>query len=144
MNIDNKGFTLIEMLVVVAIIGMLSAVVVVGLTGAREKARDSRRVADLREIQNQLELDYMASEGYPDNSNQTGIQDYLDASGGNTPTDPQGIAYQYTGIDAGGDGFNESYELGACVENVSNVSAESATCNNLSCSQGTLFCVKPD
>lgn len=145
MKINNKGFTLIEMLVVVAIIGLLSAVVVVGLTGAREKARDSRRVADLREIQNQLELDYMSTEGYPTNSNQTDIQDYLDASGGNFPTDPQGVEYKYAGVDSGGDGFNESYELGTCVESMDNISAESASCGNLSsCTTGTLFCVTPN
>ncbi len=58
-NIKNtKGFTLIELLVVVAIIGILSSVVLASLNSAREKARDTRRKSDLKQIQNALELYY--------------------------------------------------------------------------------------
>lgn len=140
MNTKNKGFTLIEMLVVVAIIGLLSAVVVVGLTGAREKARDSRRVADLREIQNQLELDYDSSTGYP-----ADIQGYLDAGSSETPTDPQNNTYKYSAVDSDGNNFNESYEVGACVENLDNISTNSVEGCSISCSggEGTLFCATP-
>ncbi|MFH0806246.1 MAG: prepilin-type N-terminal cleavage/methylation domain-containing protein [Candidatus Brennerbacteria bacterium] len=63
MKNNQKGFTLIEMLVVVAIVGLLSSVVVVGVGGAREKARDAKRVADIRQIQTYLEAEY--DNGYP-------------------------------------------------------------------------------
>ena len=53
---NKKGFTLIELLVVIAIIGLLSTLAVVALGSAREKARDSKRVSDLKQIQTALEL----------------------------------------------------------------------------------------
>lgn len=61
----NSGFTLIEVLIVVAIIGLLASVVLVGLGGFRARGRDARRVADLRETQNALELYYTKSNQYP-------------------------------------------------------------------------------
>jgi prepilin-type N-terminal cleavage/methylation domain-containing protein len=58
MKNNRKGFTLIEMLVVVAIVGLLSSVVVVGVGGARQKARDAKRVSDVRQIQTWFESSY--------------------------------------------------------------------------------------
>jgi len=61
----KKGFTLIELLIVVAIIGLLASVVLVGLGGFRARGRDARRIADLRETQNALELYYTKNNAYP-------------------------------------------------------------------------------
>lgn len=62
----QKGFTLIELLVVIAIIGLLSTLAVVALTSAREKARDAKRISDIKQVQTALEL-YFADTGgnYP-------------------------------------------------------------------------------
>lgn len=50
-NREKGAFTLIELLVVIAIIGILASVVLTNLNTARQKARDSVRQSDLRQIQ---------------------------------------------------------------------------------------------
>ena len=64
-NKNKKGFTLIELLVVVAIMGLMAALAIISLNQARAKARDARRVADIRQIQTALELYYMDKDAYP-------------------------------------------------------------------------------
>jgi prepilin-type N-terminal cleavage/methylation domain-containing protein len=61
----NSGFTLIELLVVIAIIGLLSSVVLASLSGAREGARDARRLSDMNQIRTALELYYNSNGKYP-------------------------------------------------------------------------------
>ncbi|MBI3638524.1 type II secretion system protein [Candidatus Wolfebacteria bacterium] len=62
----NSGFTLIEILIVVAIIATLASVVLVGLGSFRGRGRDTRRISDLRQIQSALELYYAKNQTYPD------------------------------------------------------------------------------
>lgn len=52
----SKAFTIIELLVVIAIIGLLAVLILTRLNAARAKARNATRKANLREIQNALEL----------------------------------------------------------------------------------------
>ena len=61
----EKGFTLIELLVVIAIIGVLAAFAMVSLGGARSKARDARRLSDMRQVQTALEMYYADLNSYP-------------------------------------------------------------------------------
>lgn len=65
------GFTLIEMLIVVAIIGILASAIMVGLGPAQQKGRDARRMSDLSQAQNALELYYTQNSQYPNNGNNT-------------------------------------------------------------------------
>ena len=65
MKKNKQGFTLIELLVVVAIIGLLATLSIVALNNARARARDARRVADVKQVQTALELYYNDLGQYP-------------------------------------------------------------------------------
>lgn len=74
----KAGFTLVELLVVVAIIGILAGLVTANVGSARGKARDAARQSDLRSVQTAIEL-ALASTG-----NLPGLA--ANAQGGNTFT----------------------------------------------------------
>ncbi len=113
MKKTNKGFTLIELLVVIAIIGLLATLSVVALNNARERARDSRRVSDVKQIQTALELYYNANPtiGYPATLAVLVTENLMDPiPTPPTPDDCTGNTYAYT---VAGDG--DSYCLQYCL-----------------------------
>lgn len=65
LNTSKKAFTIIELLIVIAIIAILTAIVMTNLTGSKAKARDAKRVSDLGQIQLALELFYDRCKSYP-------------------------------------------------------------------------------
>lgn len=62
---NKRGFTLIELLVVISIISLLSSVILGAFNTARSKARDARRINDITQIRNALELYYLENGSYP-------------------------------------------------------------------------------
>lgn len=120
----NKGFTLIELLIVIAIIGLLATLAIVSLTSAQRRARDTKRVADLKSIQTGLELYWNENASYPtDPATWAALSDDLDEYMGTLPTDPEhdDKAYFYVtdlmDKDAEGVPNDEVYWLGATLEN---------------------------
>ena len=61
----KKAFTLVELLVVIAIIGLLSTLSVVALNSARAKARDARRLSDIKQLRTALDMYYDSAGTYP-------------------------------------------------------------------------------
>lgn len=80
----KKGFTLVELLVVVAIVGTLSTIIVNTVDRAREKGRYSRAVLEFRSIANALELYYLEYGNYP-----------AETAVGEHPDGPQGGVGKY-------------------------------------------------
>ncbi len=112
-KINKRGFTLIELLVVIAIIGILSSVVLASLNSARQKGRDARRIADIKQLQLALELYYDANGKYPSAISTTTVvtSGYIAA----IPQDPStAAAYSYAGLGSGA--TCTSYHLGATLE----------------------------
>lgn len=112
-----KGFTLIELLVVIAIIGILSSVVLASLNTARLKSRDTRRVADVKQLQLALQLYFDAHGNYP--ATLAALAPTYIAV---IPTDPTNQSqYIYDGQDTDGTASTcESYHMGASMEDNTN------------------------
>lgn len=64
--VTRRGFSLIELLIVVALIGILTAIATASYSTMQKKARDNRRVSDMKAVQQGLEQ-YFADNGsaYP-------------------------------------------------------------------------------
>ncbi len=60
-----RGFTLVELLIVISIIGILSSIVVGTLNGARIKARDTKRVQDMVQLRTAIIMYYVDNGSYP-------------------------------------------------------------------------------
>lgn len=61
----KKGFTIIELLVVSALVALLASIVFTAITGTRARSRDSRRETDIKEIQNALNLYSVNNRAFP-------------------------------------------------------------------------------
>ncbi|MBI2011563.1 type II secretion system protein [Candidatus Daviesbacteria bacterium] len=135
-KMQSRGFTLVELLVAIAIIAMVFGIVITSATGIRKSARDTQRHADLKSIQSALQQ-YYADQNYfplsplpsPGNAlkNPVGTITYLQS----IPKDPQsGDSYGYTSLkldesvcDSSGINKCLKYCLFAKLENIATTSA---------------------
>ena len=54
--VSAKGFTIVEILVVMVVIGLLAALVMNTFTGAQSRARNTQTIANIRQYYNALEV----------------------------------------------------------------------------------------
>lgn len=62
---DAKGFTIVELLVVIVVIAILAAVTIVAYNGVQQRARDSARANNVQSIKSALEIYYADNNAYP-------------------------------------------------------------------------------
>ena len=126
---STQGFTLLEIIVVVAIIAILAAYIAPKVTGRVDDARISKAKSDIRVLESSLELYKLDNFKYPATSD--GLK-YLVGSGSGSkgyierlPKDPWGQDYQYQypgqhmdfdiwsfGADGQSGGTNENQDVG--------------------------------
>lgn len=62
---SEKGFTIVELLIVIVVIGILAALVIIQFTNIQARARDTERKSDMRSIQSKLAEYYALNGRYP-------------------------------------------------------------------------------
>jgi len=99
----DVGFTLVELMVVVVIIGILAGVVVVNFSGRTSKAFEARIKADFKAVGDAIQFFQMDTHHYPENIEELMIGSDIEGWNGpylrKPPEDPWGemYIYEYTG-----------------------------------------------
>ena len=110
----GKGFTIIELLIVVAIIGILATLMLVSYSHTLKKSRDARRVSDIESVKLACNMFADKNGGYPIGAwidLESDLEDYVDVANINDPKSSL-YSYGYTGVD----GSDCSFEYYSEVE----------------------------
>jgi prepilin-type N-terminal cleavage/methylation domain-containing protein len=93
------GFTLVEIMIVVAIIGLLASIAIPNFVKARTSAQKNACIANLHQIEGAKEnwaLENKKTEGASTSGSETAINAFL--RGGNAPDCPGGGTYTYNAV----------------------------------------------
>lgn len=126
----NRGFTLIEILIVVAIIGLLATMGMIAFQTSLRRSRDSRRLQEIKALQGAAEQFYADNNGYPDGSACSLLDDYTRGFEAGY-VDPRGEAYKCTF-----DGTNDTYCICIPMEDADAGNAGLADCNSIGSGTG--------
>jgi general secretion pathway protein G len=90
---NQDGFTLIEIMVVILILGLLATIVVQSLRGATDKAKRVKAQADIAEIKTGLDRYYLDAGSYPTSDQGLNSLVSAPATGGNSPANYESGGY---------------------------------------------------
>lgn len=106
MRIAQKAFSIVELAVVIAVIGILATITTVGYTKLQKDARDTERASDIAVVQSALETHYEKHGQYPDSGgghfNENFFRNTLNIPSAAlvSPTAPAGATFSFTGVTA--------------------------------------------
>lgn len=136
----KNGFTIVELLIVIVVIGILAAITIVAYSGVQNRANDTTIKSDMKNLGQRLELYYVDAAVYPYNWDTMSMKVSKTAYGANyvpTPGSEYNLIYcrnDSTFAIAGGSksGKTFSYRPGVGVsEYPGNLATYTTTCNNL-------------
>jgi general secretion pathway protein G len=134
----SKGFSLIELMVVVSIMAILMAVGAVSYTTAQKKGRDAKRRTDMKAVQNGFEQYYSLNNTYVTPCTDMATPQFLP---GGLPVDPKpGQAYTVACTAVGGGPEADTYCACARLENESGNSSDQ-NCSYTNVGNRPYFCV---